>query len=182
MNTRLIISFFVSWVVLALIYEVPQGRETYGKPIYAALLFFLNYYLLYFIQVGSTSKKVAPKDDESSRFEAKKQPETKSEEPKLRAKVFRLDDYKEQPTENTEAQAWVEVYSCLDQAQIGMVQSILVSREILTQTTNTHAASFFPKVEGLEMQILVQKTQEKQALEILKAHNLLPGIGGNDQW
>ncbi|MDX2469102.1 MAG: DUF2007 domain-containing protein [SAR324 cluster bacterium] len=193
MNTRMLLSFFISWAILAFVYEIPEGRATYGKPIYAALLYFLNYYLLYFLSGSKSQNKDSgashPKFNSGSKSNlsssAKSNSKLKSgESSKIKAKIFNINDYKSQRINdepNEDFVPWIEVYSCLDQAQIGMVQSILVSREISTQTTNTHVASFFPKVEGLEMQILVPKDQEEQALEILKAHNLLPGIGGNDQ-
>ncbi len=184
MNSRLLLSFFISWAILAVVYEIPEGRATYGKPIYASLLFFLNYYLLYFI-AGSRSQKGSSQSGDARFTQSDSDSKPKSNlKSGIKAKVFNIDDYKAQSPEDEPSEnslPWVEVYSCLDQAQIGMVQSILVSREITTQTTNTHAASFFPRVEGLEMQILVPKEQEDAALEILKAHNLLPGIGGNDQ-
>ncbi len=150
----------MAWLALSTLYGFDGGLRLFGRPWVAIVLFFGCWFLLESLRQRPTNQ-------------------TKGQNPsfnqaKSKKKVLRLQDYRFQdpPPES----GWVSVYRSEDPAMVGMVQSILASREVATQVINLHAASFFPNVEGMAMEICVAPKQSGQALQILRDHNLIPPV------
>lgn len=165
MDKSLVVGFLLALGLLTGIYGLENGREVYGQPWAVGLLFFASWGLVAWL------------------FERGKQPQrqplpktvptdTPNPAPKP-GKVLHMGDYtkKEVPLEAL----WMPVYSSEDQAMIGMVQSILASREVPTQITNQHMAGMFPKMEGLTMDLMVPKEFYERARKILLDHQLIQG-------
>ncbi len=156
MNKSLVLGFLLALGLLTGIYGLEGGREAYGQPWVVGLLFFACWGL-----VGWFFNR---------RPQPQQQPQAQPPKP---GKVLHMGDYakKETPAEAL----WMTVYSSDDQAMIGMVQSILASREVPTQITNQHMAGMFPKMEGLTMDLMVPKEFYARAKKILLDHQLIQG-------
>ena len=162
MYQNFLLAWPLAWISLFTLYGLQGGQQTFGHPWVASLIFFSCW-----AGLESLNRPAAHRDPRQA-------------SPKNRApgqkKVLNLKDYQAKDTNRPSEQGWTSVYPSDDPAMIGMVQSILASREIQTKVINLHAASFFPNVEGINMEIWVLNAQADAALKILIDHSLIPPV------
>jgi len=171
MKNSFVLAWPTAWLVLLGLYQLDGGRADYSKPWLVALVFFASWFLLDRLLQAASGAKPNPKW--GGQTLKGKTPDPGEGNGDNRGKIFQLSDYRADAEEEISS-GWVSVYRSEDQAITGMVQSILVSREITTKMTNRHAASFFPSVQGISLELWVPGHQADQAMKILKDHNLIP--------
>ena len=68
----------------------------------------------------------------------------------------------------------VVIYKSCDRSKIELLQSILHSSQIEFFSKNLHSVSLLPSIEGIDVEIQVNKTDVEKAVKLLKEHNLTP--------
>lgn len=68
----------------------------------------------------------------------------------------------------------VVIYKSCDKSKIELIQSILHSNHIEFYSKNLYSASLLPSIEGIDIEIQVNKTDVEKAIKLLKEHSLTP--------
>lgn len=68
----------------------------------------------------------------------------------------------------------VVIYKSCDKSKIELIQSLLDSHHIPYYIKNAHSASLLPSIEGIDVEIQVNRSDVEKSVSLLKEHDLKP--------
>jgi len=155
MNYRILIPFILTVISMFLLYHF-DSRSSWNHSYYI-ITFFVIFWV--FSQINRQNDRY--KDD---------------------SKIVDLNFYRNQkqkkkvtkaPPKTQQYNETVTLFSSCEKTKIELIRSLLTSNAIESFVENQHMASIYPSIEGINMEIKVNRQDLDSALQILKQHNMI---------